>query len=166
MGVVGGEAQDSSCGPSLAPDPATTPYPEMLHDLASSRRLATLEPPTPQPPRLVWHRNVNLGCAKYWVWPYIPQELGHVPERVGWGTGKGGTRRSKTPPTISFARAGSGLRSWRNQKGQEWGAKGGNSRAQSHKGAHHGRDDPGNTDWVPTASIWHAPPVQDVQAGI
>lgn len=39
-------------------------------------------------------------------------------------------------------------------------------RAQSHKGAHHGRDDPGDTDWVPTASVWHAPPVQDVQAGI
>lgn len=37
---------------------------------------------------------------------------------------------------------------------------------QRHEGAHHGRDDPGDTDGVPTASIRHSPPVQDVQAGI
>jgi hypothetical protein len=49
-------------------------------------------------------------------------------------------------------------------------AQGGGRKAQSrfqrYEGAHHGRDDPGHTDWVPTASIWHAPPVKDVQAGI
>ena len=37
---------------------------------------------------------------------------------------------------------------------------------QRRKGAHHGRDDPGDTDGVPTASIGHTPPVQDVQAGV
>lgn len=40
------------------------------------------------------------------------------------------------------------------------------SRAQRLKGAHHGRDDPGDTDGVPAACIGHAPPVQDVQAGV
>lgn len=52
-----------------------------------------------------------------------------------------------------------------NQKGQEQGAgKVGGRRQTRHStqrraGAHHGRDDPGDTDRVPAASIWHAPPV-------
>lgn len=54
------------------------------------------------------------------------------------------------------------------EKSERAGAGDREGRRQTHnsterqKGAHHGRDDPGDTDRVPTASIWHAPPVQDV----
>lgn len=39
-------------------------------------------------------------------------------------------------------------------------------RAGRHKDAHHGRDDPADADWVPTTSIGHPSPIQDVQTGI
>lgn len=63
-------------------------------------------------------------------------------------------------------RAGVLEESERPDEGVKRGSRQTHSRAQSHEGAHHGRDDPGDTDWVPTASIGHAPPVQNVQAGI
>ena len=68
-------------------------------------------------------------------------------------------------PTVPFARAGV------LEESERVGVGVGDSRqrlsrAQRCKGAHHGRDDPRDTDGVPAASIGHTPPVQDVQAGV
>lgn len=106
-----------------------------------------------------------LGVPSLGFGPTLRKSWNRSQEGERWGTGEGG-KKGETTSHSTLCKSSDRIRKGKSVGWSRGGSRQTHGRAQRREGAHHGGDDPADTDGVSATSIWHAPPVQDVQAGI